>query len=249
MAVRRSRLLVGRLLDSRTPPVLPGNRTPALRRRLPTSPDPCSSSTALRSPHNPVRPGQFSVRSAVCSPINPASWSHTSVPAFPADVDKFAAAHAAFGGDGVALVVPRGVAIERPFFVDVQAATSGAVSFPHLSLAAEESSQASVVVRYRSDDDVDALVIPQLEISVGTNANLKVTVIQHWGRKVRAISHARVSLGRDGSLHLGEAGLGGSISRLLLDVGFEGDGSSANIVGAYFGDERSDSRLPVHHAP
>lgn len=167
----------------------------------------------------------------------------------PADKDKFAAAHAAFGGDGVALVVPKGVAIERPFFVDVQAATSGAVTFPHLSLAAEESSQASVVVRYRSDDDVDALVIPQLEISVGTNANLKVTVIQHWGRKVRAISHARASLGRDGSLHLGEAGLGGSISRLLLDVGYQGDGSSATVVGAYFGDENQilDYRYTMHH--
>lgn len=167
----------------------------------------------------------------------------------PADLDKFAAAHGAFGGEGAALVVPKGAVEEKPYFIDVQAATSGAVSFPHLSLVAEESSQASVVVRYRSNDDVDALVIPQLEIAVGTNANLKVTVVQHWGGMTRAVSHARAAIGRDGTLHFGEAGLGGALSRLQLRVDFEGDGSSANVVGAYFGDEQQtlDYRYTMHH--
>jgi Fe-S cluster assembly protein SufD len=169
--------------------------------------------------------------------------------AIPADLDKMAAAHGAFGSDGAALIAPRGVAVERPFFIDVQAATSGAVSFPHLSIAAEESSQLSVVVRYRSDDDIDALVIPQLEIRVGANASMKVTVVQQWGRKTRSISHARAVIAQDGTLHLGEAGLGGSISRLRLDVAFAGNGSSANIVGAYFGDGKQtlDYRYTMHH--
>jgi Fe-S cluster assembly protein SufD len=167
----------------------------------------------------------------------------------PADLDKMAAAHAAFGGEGGALVVPEGVAVAAPFFIDVQAATGGAVSFPHLSLVLEESSQASVVIRYRSDEDVNALVIPQLEINVGTNANLKVTVVQHWGKQTRAISHARALIGRDGSLHIGEAGLGGSISRLQLTVDLIGDGSSTNVIGAYFGDEEQtlDYRYTMHH--
>jgi Fe-S cluster assembly protein SufD len=167
----------------------------------------------------------------------------------PADLDKFAAAHAAFGGEGAALVVPRGVVVEEPFFIDVQSATSGAVSFPHVVLVAEESSQASVVIRYRSGDEVDALVVPQIEATVGTNANLKVTVVQHWGRTTRAVSHARVVIGRDGSLHIGEAGLGGALSRLQLQVDFEGDGSSASVVGAYFGDEKQtlDYRYTMHH--
>lgn len=167
----------------------------------------------------------------------------------PADLDKLAAAHAAFGGEGAALVVPRGVIVEEPFFIDVQAATSGTVSFPHIVLAAEESSQASVVVRYRSGDEIDALAIPQLEVIVGANANLKVTVVQHWGRATRAISHARAVIGRDGALHIGEAGLGGTLSRLQFRVDFEGDGSSANVVGAYFGDEQQilDYRYTMHH--
>ena len=167
----------------------------------------------------------------------------------PADLDKFAAAHAAFGADGAVLVVPKGTAIEQPFFIDVQSATSGAVAFPHISLAVEESAQASVVIRYRSDDDVDALVVPQLELFAAANAHLKVTVVQHWGRATRSIAHARAVVGRDASVSMGEAGLGGSISRLQLTVDLEGNGSSANVFGAYFGDEKQtlDYRYTMHH--
>ncbi len=170
--------------------------------------------------------------------------------AIPADLDKFVAAHAAFGGEGAALVVPKGVVVEKPFFIDVQAATSGSIAFPHLSLAVGESAQASVVVRYRSDDDVDALVVPQLELFVADNAQLKVTVVQHWGRRTRSIAYAHAVVGRDSAVHLGEAGVGGAISRLHLNVDLEGNGSSANIVGAYFGDESQtlDYRYFMHHA-
>ncbi len=169
--------------------------------------------------------------------------------AVPSDLDKFAAAHTAFGHDGAALVVPKGVVIEEPFFIDVQAATDGTVSFPHISLAVQESAQASVVIRYRSDDDLAALVVPQLELFVANNGHLKVTVVQHWGRGTRSICHARAVVGNDGVVQLGEAGLGGSMSRLHLTIDLEGNGSSANVVGAYFGDETQtlDYRYTMHH--
>jgi Fe-S cluster assembly protein SufD len=165
------------------------------------------------------------------------------------DLNKFSAAHHAFGSDGAVLLVPAGVAVEQPFFIDVQAATSGAVSFPTITVAAERSAEASVVVRYRSDEDVDALVVPHLELFVGENANLKVTVVQHWGHSTTAINHARAIVSRDGSLHIGEAGLGGSLSRLQLAVDLIGDGSSTNVVGAYFGDQDQtlDYRYTMHH--
>lgn len=169
--------------------------------------------------------------------------------AVPADLDKFAAAHHAFGNDGAVLIVPAGSAIEKPFFIDVQAATDGAISFPKITLATERSSQASVVIRYRSDDDVQALVVPHLELFVAENSTLKVTVVQHWGRATTALGHASAKVDRDGSVHLGEAGLGGSLSRLQLTIDLEGNGTSANVVGAFFGDEEQtlDYRYTMHH--
>lgn len=167
-----------------------------------------------------------------------------------ADQDKFAAAHYAFGGEGVALVVPAGSGIEEPFFVDVQAAESGSVSFPHLTISVAESAQAAVVVRYLSEDSADALVVPHLEMFIGDNANLKVTVVQQWGRGTRSMGHARAVVGRDGHVHLAEAGLGAGMSRLQLTVDLEGNGSSANVIGAYFGDDTQtmDYRYTMHHS-
>ncbi len=167
----------------------------------------------------------------------------------PSDLNKFAAAHTAFSGDGAVLVVPSGTAIEQPYFIDVQAATDGAVAFPLITLATGQSSQASVVIRYRSDDDVNALVVPNLEFVVGDNSHLKVTVVQNWGSNTTSISHLQATVGRDASLHLGEAGLGGTLSRLQLQIDLEGNGSSANVVGAYFGDETQtlDYRYTMHH--
>jgi Fe-S cluster assembly protein SufD len=165
------------------------------------------------------------------------------------DLNKFAAAHTAFSGDGAVLVVPTGTAIQQPYFIDVQAATDGAVAFPLITLATGRSSQASVVIRYRSDDALNALVVPNLEFVVGDNSQLKVTVVQRWGANTTSISHLRAAVGRDASLHLGEAGLGGALSRLQLQIDLEGNGSSANVVGAYFGDETQtiDYRYTMHH--
>jgi Fe-S cluster assembly protein SufD len=153
-----------------------------------------------------------------------------------ADVDKFSAAHHAFGRDGAVLIAPRGTAIAEPFFIDIQAATAGTVSFPRVTLVAEPSAEASVVIRYRSDDQLPALAVPQLEMIVGQNARLKVTIVQHWGRQTSAIASARAVIERDGTLHMGEAGLGGKLSRLHLAIDLPGDGSNVNVVGAYYGD-------------
>lgn len=167
----------------------------------------------------------------------------------PADLNKFAAAHGAFRNDGVVLVVPAGTAVEKPFFVDIHAATGGAVSFPLITLATERSSQASVVIRYRSDDDVNALVVPNIELFAADNSQLKVTVVQNWGKGTTSISHLRAAVGRDAAVHIGEAGLGAELSRLQLQIDLEGDGSNANVVGAYFGDETQtlDYRYTMHH--
>ena len=123
------------------------------------------------------------------------------------------------------------------------------MAFPLITLATGQSSQASVVIRYRSDDDVNALVVPNLEFVVGDNSHLKVTVVQNWGSNTTSISHLQATVGRDASLHLGEAGLGGTLSRLQLQIDLEGNGSSANVVGAYFGDETQtlDYRYTMHH--
>jgi Fe-S cluster assembly protein SufD len=166
------------------------------------------------------------------------------------DLDKFSAAHHAFVRDGVFLYVPSGVAVDRPFYVDVQASAGGAVSFPRITLVVEDGAQASVVVNYRSPEQGGFVVVPQVEASVRDHANLTVSVVQNWGYDTRSFSQARFVAGRDATVRLAEAGLGGIYSRLHLFVDLLGRGSSAAVLGAYFGEEDQtlDYRYFMRHS-
>jgi Fe-S cluster assembly protein SufD len=165
------------------------------------------------------------------------------------DTDIFAAAHGAFSPDAVIVHTPPRSVTRLPVFIDIAAAADHAVSFPHVIVDAGDSSQLSVIVGYRSPAALDAVVVPRLEITAGTNANVDVTVIQHWGAATRSIAHARAVAADDASVTLAEAGLGGSLSRLHLEVDLEGRGSNADVVGAYFGELRQilDYRYFMRH--
>lgn len=169
--------------------------------------------------------------------------------AVPDDLDQFAAAHGAFGGDGAVVFAGAG-SDSGAVLVDVLAATPDAVTFPRIILIADEAAMVSLIVRMSSPAGVRALVVPRLEIVAGSASNVKVSVIQEFGSATNSIAHARASVGRDANLVLAEAGLGAALSRLHLTVDLEGRGSSANIVGAYFGDQRQvlDYRYFMHHS-
>lgn len=164
-------------------------------------------------------------------------------------LDKFAAAHSAFGTDGVFLGVPEKAAVAAPFYVDVQANTAGTVSFPRIAVHLAPGAEASLVVQLRSPHERRLVVVPRIEAVVGDNARLRLTVVQNWGYDTRGIAHARIITERDAGLRFAEAGIGGSLGRLQLDVELSGQGSVAEVVGAYLGEESQtlDYRYLVHH--
>lgn len=164
--------------------------------------------------------------------------------------DRFEAMHEAFGRDGVVVTVPRGSAVGEPVLVDLQAVTAGSASAPRLRIVAGASSQVAVVVHQRSPDGVPALVVPRFEIEADNGARVHLVVIQQWGDETAAIARHHYTAGRDATVGLAEAGLGGRFSRLHLSVDLVGDGSAAEIVGAYFGDHAQtlDYRYFLRHA-
>jgi Fe-S cluster assembly protein SufD len=167
----------------------------------------------------------------------------------PDNTDVFSAAHGAFGPDATVVHVGRG-ADSGLVVVDVHAATPHAVTFPRIVVLAEEAATASVVVNFASTGGVDTLVVPRLEVVAGNASNVKISVVQDLARTSRSIAHARAVVGRDANLVLAEAGIGARLSRLHLTVDLEGQGSSAKVLGAYFGDRDQvlDYRYFMHHA-
>ncbi len=163
--------------------------------------------------------------------------------------DVFAAAHEAFGTDGVLVHVERNVT-SPAVLVDVRVTRRSGLSFPRVVISTAELAQASVVVHLRSVADSAALVVPRIEIAAGAASNVAVSVVQTLDRSARSIGHLRAVVGRDATVTVAEAGIGGALSRWQLTVDLEGRGSSANIVGAYFGDRNQvlDYRYFMHHA-
>lgn len=169
--------------------------------------------------------------------------------AAPVDRDKFAAAHLAFAGDGVRVETAPRTVLQRPLVIDVQATTAGAMTFPHIEIAAGRESELPVVVVFRSPDGVENVVVPGVTLEAGDGARLRYLGVQGWGGSTVGITHQRLHLGRDATGRIGEVGLGGRLGRLDLEVQLEGAGSSSEVVGLYFGehDQTLDYRLMIDH--
>ena len=169
--------------------------------------------------------------------------------AAPVDRDKFAAAHLAFATDGAVVTVRPGAVVEAPIVVDVQATQAGTITFPHLEFSVGANAQAGLIVVYRSPEGLEAVVVPDIVLTAQDGAQLRFMSVQGWAEATTGLAHQRLQLGRDATGRIGEVGLGGKVARLDLKVDLEGAGSSAEVVGVYFGEDNQtlDYRMTINH--
>ncbi|HEY5890877.1 MAG TPA: Fe-S cluster assembly protein SufD [Acidimicrobiia bacterium] len=169
--------------------------------------------------------------------------------AIPPDHNKLTAAHLAFAVDGVLIDIPANQVFEHALVVDVQGVTPDTASFPHLVVRLGENAEVPIMVVYRSVTGARLLMVPEVDLRVGDGARLKFLSVQGSDQAATVVVHQRVHLGRDASSSVGEVGLGGKLARLDLGVDLEGDGSSSEVVGLYFGEgeQTLDYRVVVNH--
>lgn len=162
--------------------------------------------------------------------------------------DVFAAAQAALARDGVRIEAARGHGDGRPVVVDVAATQSESLSLPQIHIEVATGAELAVVVVFHSAEH-RMVVSPNIVASVADGGHLRMTTVQAWGSKTRAIGFQRYGLGRDATLRLGEIGLGGALARLDLGIDLDGDGSTSDTTGIYFGDGSQvlDYRVVVNH--
>jgi Fe-S cluster assembly protein SufD len=167
----------------------------------------------------------------------------------PVDHNKLAAAHTAFASDGIYISVPEGRAVEAPFVVEVQGVTEDVASFPHIAVSVGTNAEARVLVVYRSAEGKRLLMVPEVDLRVADGANLRFVAVQSLDHAASSVVHQRAKIGRDATSRIGEVGLGGDLGRLDLQVDLEGDGSSSEVVGLYFGEgsQTLDYRMTIDH--
>lgn len=165
--------------------------------------------------------------------------------------DAFALLNDAYGATPMVLSVPRSTTVELPFAVVSYADREGTVAFPRLSVVAGENSELSVI-EVALSADVEALVVPVTELSVGAAARVRHSSLQDLGPQVWQIGSVVASVGQDATLRSSSAALGGDYARQRTDCRLVGRGAHGDLSSVYFGD--GDQMLDLrtfqeHRAP
>jgi Fe-S cluster assembly protein SufD len=164
--------------------------------------------------------------------------------------EKFAAHNAALWRNGLLVVVPRGVQLERPLYVRV--ATTGQ-TFWRLLVVAEEGSRFSLIEEYASPTpETEAYSNAVVELFVEQAAKLEYVSLQNLSRATWhfASHHARVE--RDAELDWVAGGFGTKKGKVRIQNDLAGRGATSRVTGAYFadGDQHLDyDTFQEHIAP
>lgn len=152
------------------------------------------------------------------------------------DRDKFAALHAAFFSGGTFLYVPDGVTLDRPLVGQFWSAGTGGSTLPHTVIVAGKGARVQYLDEFLSPkDDPASVASGSSEIFLGDGANVVYVALHRWGERAWQFANQRIRLGRDAQFQGVNVGLGGRFARLRMEALLEGEGSTAQLRGLFFG--------------
>lgn len=154
------------------------------------------------------------------------------------DENRFTGLNTALLAGGAFVHVPAGVSVPRPIRILVSRQHPDGGTFPHVVVALEKGSSATVIEDYFSPGEPGVGVnVGVSEIMVGEEANLHLATLQRWGPTVYHFGVERVRIARDARFHWTFAGLGGKLTKLDMEMHLDGEGSEGKFSGCYFGNE------------
>lgn len=152
--------------------------------------------------------------------------------------DPFGLANLAFTTAPVVVEVEAGVALDGPVLVRVATTAGGSVWFPRLVVKAGRGANATVIEHHTSTD-VDALVCPVTELTVGDAAHLTQLCIQDVSHQATQIATQSSAVGRDATVSIHQVALGGAYARMRIDSHMVAPGGHGDISAVYFGEADS----------
>jgi Fe-S cluster assembly protein SufD len=164
---------------------------------------------------------------------------------------KFAALTAAMAKNGVFVYVPRNVQVEQPLQSVLWAPGVGLAHFAHLLVYVEDGASLTYVHETSSPDETGGQTLTGLniELFVGTNAQLRFVELQTLGGHVWNFVHERAKVGRDGNMDWIFGTLGSELTKTFSDLDLIGDGSNGRMSGFYFpiGKQHLDQDTQQNH--
>jgi Fe-S cluster assembly protein SufD len=147
--------------------------------------------------------------------------------------EKFAAHNAALWEHGLLVHVPKGVVLEQPLYVRIEASGS---TFWRLLVIAEEGSRFSLIEEYASATDEETYSNAVVELFVERAAKLEYVSLQNLSRETWhfANHHARVE--QEAELDWVSGGFGTKRGKVRIQNDLAGRGATSRVTGAYFAD-------------
>jgi len=164
----------------------------------------------------------------------------------------FAALSTALFEDGAALVVPRGVVVDRPLHVLFHA-TGGAAPtavFPRLLLVVGENAQATLVETYSGAPERAYLCAPVTEIVAADGAVIDHYKVQRESFAAFHLALLHVGCARGSNVSTQTFSFGAAIARHDVEGRLDGEGAEATLNGLYLvrGRQLADFHMRVDHA-
>ena len=169
----------------------------------------------------------------------------------PGNGDLFADLNEVYGQSTTVITVAPGAAVADDVVIVHLVDAEDIVIFPRLRIEAGENSAVKVLEVYRSED-VDALVLPVIEVSCGPSANVGYVAAQQFGPRVWQIGSQISVVGQQGTFRSSIAAFGGLYARMRSDCRLNGRGAHGDLDAIYFGDDEQvlDFRtFQDHNAP
>jgi len=151
--------------------------------------------------------------------------------------EKFSAHNASEWRNGLLVVVPRRLVLERPIYVRVASTTEAGSSFWRLLVVAEPESRATIIEEYVSAaPELDAYSNAAVELFVEQAARLEYVSIQNLSRRTWHFASHRAQVGRDAELDWVAGGFGSKSGKTRVQNDLVGPGATARVTGTYFAD-------------
>ncbi len=141
-----------------------------------------------------------------------------------------------YGNSGISLKVPTGRNIKEPVLLEYNLDNDNSTAVDLNYIIAEDNSEITVVMMYRSKDGCPAFHGGLTYLYAGNNAVINLVQIQLLNEKSVHLNNIGAKLARGSKINFIQGELGGLKAVNGLQADLAGDGSSLNINSIFFGD-------------
>ncbi len=162
---------------------------------------------------------------------------------------RFEALNAAAFRGGAFLLIPRGLAIEKPIHI-LETPDQQGFGASRLAVVVEEGASVTLIHELEGGPEAgNALFFGAAEVAVGPNARVHFVTVQNAARNVRMFVTQRSRLGHGASIVPVIASFGGALAKFDTGVFLDGEGSSSEMIGFLcgVGRQRFDNHTVQHH--